>query len=70
MKDSCLHCVLAKAAAEWLKTHNAPPEAITNMLGNFAAEFIAGQPSFQGLDIEVLILGTRFESNSERGRLH
>ena len=67
MNDDCLHCVLGKATAKWLRDHRrASAEDVCQMLGQLVAQTMAG--FYQGEPIEVIIMGIRHSEN--HGKLH
>lgn len=68
--NDCLHCELAKAAAEWHKSHNASENDIINMLGRFIVEALSRRPEFKNLDVKVIVMGLKFSNQDPDHRLH
>ena len=65
-KETCLHCFLVAAVAEWTALNRrADNEAIIEMVGQFAAEVLAERG---GKRVSILILNKTFDSTS--GTLH
>ena len=69
MSEDCLHCLLMKAYAKWLKSHNASHDQILEMVTRFTAQVTGGLPEHRDLEeIQVVILGKPY--NHPRSSLH